>query len=116
MTHARWSALHANRFARAVGEVALASGRTNGLRVPRGALTGQMRLGRLVLTDRRLLFRPEHGIPDQVPLDRVLQTLRFRDGTVVRTRNERHVYLDPGDDNEAFYAVLHRTLFGKGRP
>ena len=52
----------------------------------------------------------------QVRLDRVLQTLRFRDGTVVRTRNERHVYLDPGDDNEAFYAVLHRTLFGKGRP
>jgi len=106
-----WSAVDGPRFERAVGADILAAGRTGGLRMPRAALRGGLRQVRIVLTDRRILLRPARGIPEEVPLKRVVQILRFRDGTVVRTAADRYVFLDPGADNDAFYAVLHRTLF-----
>ena len=63
-----------------------------------------------MLTSHRLALTPDNGLPDEYRLDRVVQTLRFRDGVVVRMRGGRRIYVDPGADLDAFYAVLYRTV------
>jgi hypothetical protein len=110
---ARWSPLDIRRFQRHVGEVALQSGRTAGLHVPSHVLRGDARSGDVILTDRRLILQPDLGLPDEVRMDRLYQLLRFQNGTVLRTKSERYVYLDPGDRNEVLYALLHQTVFGR---
>lgn len=107
---ARWAFVDGGRLEARLGARVVHGGRTAGLAVPPGAISGRVRRGRAVLTSRRLVLVPQAGLPDEYRLDRVVQTLCFRDGVVVRMRNGRRVYLDPGDDLDAFYAVLYRTV------
>lgn len=107
----QWSRLDGRRFARHIGERALDSGRTGGLEVPGYALTGTRHIGRVVLTDRRIHLHPDGALPDEIRIDLLLQILRFRNGTVLRTRADRRLYLDPGARNETFYTVLHKVMF-----
>ena len=110
-----WRFVDAGLLRRAIGDGVLHNGRTAGLIVPDRVLRGRERTGRIVLTTRRLVLVPDdRGIPDEYRLDTVTQLLRFRNGTVVRTRSDRRVFLDPGDDNETFYSVLYRLVFGGG--
>ncbi len=110
---ADWSEIRTDRFERRVGSHALQSGQTGGLEVPAHVLRGPRRRGDVVLTDRRVILRPDSGLPDEIRVDRLFQILRFRNGTVLRTRAERRLFVDPGERNEVFYAVLHHTLFGQ---
>ena len=107
---ARWGPVHAEWLRRSVGASTLHAGRTAALRFPVDTLAGSVHAGRAVLTSRRLVLSPGTGLPDEVRLTQVVQTLRFRDGIVVRTKAGRHVYLDPGSETEPFYAVLYRAV------
>ena len=110
-TEAAWAPLDVRRFQRHVGEQALMSGRTAGLTVPTHLHRKRARPGHVVLTDRRIVLQPEVGLPDEIRVGHLFQILRFRNGTVLRTKSERHVYIDPGTQNEVFYSLLHHTLF-----
>lgn len=107
----RWSRLDVRRFERHVGEATLQTGRTGGLEVPGYALSGTQHIGQVILTDRRLLLRPDGALPSEIRVSRLLQILRFRNGTVLRTKSDRRLYLDPGGRNETFYTVLHKVMF-----
>ena len=111
----QWSPLDVRRFERHVGWRALETGRTGGMEVPGHVLRGTRHIGSVVLTDRRLLLRPDGALPDEIRVDRLLQILRFRNGVVVRTRSDRRLYLDPGARTEVFYTILYKTLFEKRR-
>ena len=66
-----------------------------------------------MLTTRRLVLAPDDSaVPDAYRLDTIAQLLRFRNGTIVRTQSEQRLALDPGDDNDVFYSVLYRLVFG----
>ena len=108
-----WCFVSELRLRHAVGEDTLHAGRTSGLAVPRRALRGRNRAGQIVLTTRRLVLAPDDSaVPDAYRLDTIAQLLRFRDGTIVRTQSEQRLALDPGDDNDVFYSVLYRLVFG----
>ncbi len=109
-TRGQWAFADADALDTHVGEAVLHTGRTAGLILPRQVLSGRVRVGEIALTSRRLLLTPEGGLPDAYRLDLVVQTLRFRNGMVVRTQAGRRVYLHPGEDLEALYGVLYRTL------
>jgi len=109
----RWSRLDVRRFERHVGERVLQTGRTGGMEVPGRALAGTQHIGQVILTDRRVLLHPDGALPDQIRVDRLLQILRFRNGTVLRTKADRRLYLDPGARNETFYTVLHKVMFAR---
>lgn len=109
-TRGRWAFVDAARMEGHIGSGVLQTGRTAGLAVPERVLSGRLRTGTIALTSRRLVLTPDAGLPDAYALRHVIQTLRFRNGIVVRTQAGRHVYLDPGDDLEPLYAVLYRTL------
>ncbi|PAP75266.1 hypothetical protein [Rubrivirga marina] len=109
----RWSRLDVRRYERHVGATALQTGRTGGLEVPGHVLSGSRYIGQVVLTDRRILLRPDGVLPDEIRIDRLLQILRFRNGTVLRTKSDRRLYLDPGTRNETFYTVLHKAMFAR---
>ncbi len=112
---AEWSAVDPTRFERHVGAAAVESGETAGLTVPLHALRLLRTPGDVVLTSRRVVLVPETGPPNEVAIDQLLQILRFQNGTVLRTKDERRVYVDPGDRNEVFYDVLYHELFGRPR-
>ncbi len=112
----RWSGVDGTALRTAVGEQALQTGRTSGKTVPDRVLKGRQSVGEVILTDRRILLRAGAQTPREIRLSNLAQILRFRNGTVVRTKVDRYVYLDPDDRNEAFYAVLHRLLFGAPKP
>ena len=80
--------------------------------MPTRAIRGRTDVGELVLTDRRLLLRPAAGRPRAIRLDALRQILRFRNGTVLRTRDDNRIYVDPGAQGEAFYTILYWLLFG----
>jgi RNase P/RNase MRP subunit p29 len=96
------------------------TGRTERLRVPEAVLLGRLGAGRIVLTSRRLVLLDDHQGEKEVALDSLVQTLRFQNGTAVRTRGDRWTFLDPDGDNETFYTVLYRAVHGgaasNGRP
>ena len=110
--HARgqWAFVNGGTLENHIGTGVLHTGRTAGLILPERVLSGRVRTGAIALTSQRLIFTPDSGLPDAYRLDQMVQILRFRNGIVVRTQAGRRVYLDPGDDLEAFYAVLYRTL------
>ncbi len=110
VARATWSFLNVDRLEEHMGRGVLHNGRTAGLIVPSHVLTGRQRRGRVVLTSRRLVFLPDAGLPDEYRLDRFVQLLRFRNGIVVRTKSDRRVYFDPGDDNETFYSLFYRAV------
>ncbi|WP_412060925.1 hypothetical protein [Rubrivirga sp. IMCC45206] len=112
----RWSGVDGPALRTAIGPKALQSGRTSGKTVPDRVFKGRQAVGDVILTDRRILLRAGAQAPREIRLSTLAQILRFRNGTVVRTKVDRYVYLDPGDRNEAFYAVLHRLLFGAPKP
>ena len=107
---ARWSFVDVSRLERRFGDQVLHSGRTAGLLVPDHVLSGRPRTGSAALTSQRLVLQPDSGLPDEYRLGSVLQTLRFRNGIVVRMQNGRRLYLDLGRDLDAFYAVLYRVV------
>ena len=109
VVRARWSFVNAALLEDHMGRSVLHNGRTAGLHVPIDVLSGRPRAGRVVLTSRRLVFLPDSGIPDEHRLDRIVQLLRFRNGTIVRTKSDRRVFFDPGPDNEALYSLLYRA-------
>ena len=110
-TRGPWSEVDGRGLRARVGRSVLHTGQTGGLVLPDVVLHGRPRPGQVVLTSRRIVHLPHGaGLPDEIPLDRVAQLLRFRNGTVVRTKGERHVFLAPGDDNETFYSVLYRLV------
>ncbi|WP_420456122.1 hypothetical protein [Rubrivirga sp.] len=109
---AEWCEVNTQRLDRHIGAAALQSGQTAGLTVPSHALWLLRKAGEVVLTDRRVVLLRGGDPPDEIGVDRLLQILRFRNGTVLRTKDERRVYVDPGDRNEVFYTVLYHTLFG----
>ena len=108
-TPARWAFLDARVLDDRLGARVLHRGQTTGLAVPRSAVTGSVRTGEVALTSQRLVLVPDSGVPDEYRLDRVVQTLRFRNGAVVRMQDGRRIYVDPSDDLDAFYAVLYRA-------
>ena len=107
----RWAFVDARRLEAQCGSSVLHTGQTAGLRVPEDAFSGRVHQGTLALTSRRLVLVLDSGLPDEYELERVAQTLRFRDGIIVRTKAGRHLYLDLGDETEVFYALLYRALF-----
>ena len=113
----QWAFVDTGALEDHVGSSVLHTGRTAGLILPERVLSGRVRTGEVALTSRRLLLTPDSGLPDAYRLDQVVQTLRFRNGIIVRTQAGRRVYLDTGDDREVLYAVLYRTLHGdRGAP
>ena len=110
-TRGQWAFVNADALERHVGPAVLHAGRTAGLVLPERVLSGRVRTGEIALTSHRLLLTPDAGLPDAYRLDRVIQSLRFRNGIIVRTRAGRRVYLDAGDERETLYAVLYRTLY-----
>ncbi len=109
-TAAQWSFVDVPRLETRFGASVLHSGRTSGLAMPGHVLSGRTRTGTAALTSQRLILEPDSGLPDEYRLGSVVQTLRFRNGVVVRTRNGRRIYVDPGRDLDAFYAVLYRAV------
>lgn len=85
-------------------------GQTETLRVPEVALGGRTDVGQVVLTSKRLVLLPQQGLPDDYALVSLLQTLRFSNGVVIRTRGDRRVFLDLGDEGDALYALLYRAM------
>ena len=108
---ARWRTVDGGRLEAASPRhhEAVRSGRTERLRVPETVLFGRTDVGRAVVTDRRLVLVPEGGAPSEYGFASLVQTLRFENGTVVRTRGRRQVFIDTGEDNEVFYTVLYRA-------
>lgn len=106
----QWAFVSERVLASKVGVSVLHSGRTSGLMLPESALSSRVRTGDVALTSRRVILTPDAGLPDAYDHSRIVQTLRFRNGIVIRTRVGRWVYLDIGDDTEAFYAALYRSL------
>ena len=106
----QWAFVNTGALEGHVGPGVLHAGRTSGLVLPERVLSGRVRTGEIALTSRRLLLTPDSGLPDSYRLDQVVQTLRFRNGIIVRTQAGRRVYLDAGDERETLYAVLYRTL------
>ena len=111
---ARWAFVDGEILESQLGRQVVHTGRTAGLSVPRRALSGPLRSGHVAVTSRRLLLTPEAGLPDEYRLEGVVQTLRFVDGVVVRMRTGRRIYVDPGSDLVAFYAVLYRAAQAAG--
>ena len=109
-TAARWSYVNATVLEKWAGRDVIHYGRTSGLRVPDAALRGRQRTGEAVVTDRSLVLVPQRGIPEDVPFRLVAQTLRFRNGTVVRTEGGKRLFVDVGESHETFYAVLYRSI------
>lgn len=107
---ARWCPLDGSRLAAASAahRAGLDTGRTAGLRVPEHALTGTMDVGDVVLTDRRLLFRPARGGQSEVPHYALADVFAFSNGVVVRTTGGRSTFLDLGDRADAFVALARR--------
>ena len=109
-TRGQWAFVNTGALEDHIDPGVLHSGRTAGLVLPERVLSGRVRAGEIALTSRRLLLKPDSGLPDSYQLDQVIQTLRFRNGIIVRTQAGRRVYLDAGDEREALYTVLYRTL------
>ena len=109
-TRGQWAFVDTGALEDRIGPSVLHSGRTSGLVLPERVLSGRLRTGEIALTSRRILLTPDSGLPDSYRIDHVIQSLRFRNGTVVRTRAGRRVYLDAGDERETLYAVLYRVL------
>lgn len=114
----RWRALDGGQL-RAVSPAhaeALKTGRTARLRVPPSVLYGRSETGQAVVTDQRLILLRDGAAPDEYPFPSLVQTLRFENGAVVRTRGDRRVFIDVGPtENDAFYTVLYRSMH-PGRP
>lgn len=113
---AAWRFAHAGRLAEWAGYAAVQSGRTSGLLIPPSVLRGAERSGTVSVTSRRLVLTPTHGLPDEIKLDAIAQTLRFRNGTIVRLHNERRYFVDAGDGRDAFYSHLYYAVEDHGRP
>ncbi len=107
---ARWQAVNGARLRQLVDADRLQRGRTAGLRMPQVALAARTDVGHAILTSRRLVLVPAQGLPDEIALRSLVQTLRFSNGTLVRTKGDRRVFLDLDGDHEAFYAVLYRAM------
>lgn len=86
------------------------SGQTEGLRVPEAVLFGRTEIGQAVITSKRLVLLPAQGVPDDYSLVSLVQTLRFSNGVLIRTKGERRVFLDLGEESGAFYTVLYRAM------
>lgn len=106
---ARWQAVNGGRLVQVVDRQRLQDGRTESLRVPQAALAARTDVGRAIVTNKRLVLLPEKGLPDDYSLVSLVQTLRFSNGIIVRTRGDRRVFLDLGEESEAFYSVLFRA-------
>ena len=105
------------RAASARHREALRTGKTERLQVPPTTLYGRSEAGRVVVTDRRLLLLRGGAAPDEYPHRTIVQTLRFENGTVVRTRSDRRLFIDVGEDHRStFYTVLYRAVHGDGGP
>lgn len=110
VSRARWQAVNGPRLHQVIDKERLRDGQTARLRVPQAALAARTEVGQAVVTSARLVLLPARGLPDEYPLRSLAQTLRFANGTVIRTKGDRRVFLDLGDDNRAFYTVLYRAM------
>lgn len=93
---------------------ALRTGRTQKLKVPEAVLFGRTETGRALVTDRRVVLLPDRGVPDDYTHRSLIQTLRFQNGVVLRTRGDRRVFVDVEGDLSAFYTVLYRAVHPEG--
>ena len=107
---ARWQKVNSARLGHVVDKDRLQSGQTDGLRVPQAALFARTDTGQVVITNRRLVLVPAQGLPDTYPFRLLVQTLRFSNGAIIRTKGDRRVYINAGDDNHPFYTVLYRAM------
>ena len=107
---ARWQDVRTDRLAQFVDADRLEDGRTEGLRMPQAALGARTDVGRVAVTNRRLVLVPARGLPEEHALASLVQIVRFSNGTAVRTRGDRYLFLDLGDGNGAFHTILSRAL------
>ena len=107
---ARWQNVNSARLGQVVPKERLRTGQTDGLRVPQAALFARTDVGQAIVTSRRLVLVPAQGLTDEYPYRSLVQTLRFANGTVIRTKGDRRVYIDAGNDHRPFYTVLYRAM------
>ena len=105
-----WRYANASKLTAWAGYAAVQAGQTQGLMVPSSALRGSRREGVAAITDRRLVLQAERAIPDSIALDRVEQTLRFRNGAVIRLANGRRYFVDAGGQRDDFYRHLYYAV------
>ena len=88
------------------GRDALATGRTETLRVPNGALRGPATHGRVVVTSQRLFLDPDGHDPVRYGFTSVLRVLPFANGFVVELSGDRSLHIDAGSDSTSLCTVL----------
>ena len=109
-TGAWWRLARPSKLTAWAGYAAVQAGQTQGLVVPPSVLKGESWSGSATVTDRRLVLAAERADPADLPLDRVEQTLRFRNGAVVRVTSGRRYFVDAGPDRDEFYRHLYHAV------
>ncbi len=109
-TSAWWRYAHPTKLTTWAGYAAVQAGQTQSLMVPPSVLRGSKRVGMAVVSSRRLVLNMERAIPDEITLDKVEQTLRFRNGAVIRLSNGMRYFIDAGQQREAFYHHLYYAV------
>ncbi|MGB3544811.1 hypothetical protein [Rubrivirga sp.] len=105
-----WRYAHASKLTSWAGYAAVQAGKTEMLIVPPSVLKGSKRDGVAVVTDRRLVLQAERAIPDTLALDNVEQTLRFRNGAVIRLAGGRRYFIDAGEHRDDLYRHLYYAV------
>ncbi len=111
-TAGQWQRLNYARLRVALSaqRISLTKGDTDRLVVPRQAVSGKLYNGLIIVSNKRLIMKPERLEPVAYYVQSLGEIERYRNGLRVGLPEDRSLFLDAGRASRALHSVLFRLL------